>query len=391
MSAEQSGRRDEGPTDIDLANYARTYIGAYMDAVKGEGPEHPPSFFKNQPYAIEVCYMPNESFCLLFEKSDRSTIAVTSQDWDHVMSKVMSGVSYLATVYPHEGFTVDDAASKGKRDAIRDIRAIESSEMVDATRQLEKVIGELSDIGEWMKNPVRMAETALAKLEPIKQAVLKGGPTVDMLAAVDGLRRYKPGPANIVMDPEDLESLSEVASQVTELTTMLRDVKLQGEKLEDVEEHLRGELHDFKIELDKKVAKGLGVILATTDRKIDKALASSPKHTSDAGLQEVVESLSQEVGELKESMEQLQAAEPETEEDDMASRFAELVEEVATVRSMVENIRMPELPVMPEPRIPDKMLAEMEALRGDVSRFSLRVKRIEDYLTAVSASRRANR
>lgn len=393
MSAEESGRRDDGPTDIDLANYARAYISAYMDAVKSEGPEHPPSFFKNQPYAIEVCYMPNDSFCMLFEKSDRSTIAVTSQGWDHVMGKVMSGVSYLATVYPHEGFTVDDAVSKGKRDAIRDIRAIESSEMVDATRQLEKVIAELSDIGEWMKNPVRMAETALAKLEPIKQAVLRGGPAVDTLAMVDGLRRYKAGPASIVMDPEDLEALSGVASQMTELTTMLRDVKLQGEKLEDVEEHLRGELHDFKIELDKKIAKGLGVILATTDRKIDKALAASPQQAADEGLREAVEALSQEVSDLKEALEQLQTAVPEEEEaeDDLESRFSELAEEVAAVRSMAENIKMPELPVIPEPRVPDELVASIRALRDDVAKVSLRVKRVEDYLTAVSTSRRANR
>lgn len=390
MSAEQSGLREEGPTDIDLANYARAYISAYMDAVKKEGPEHPPSFFRNQPYSIEVCYMPNDSFCLLFERSERPTIAVTSQDWDHVMGKVMSGVSYLATVYPHEGYTVDDAVSKGKRDAIRDIRAIESSEMVDATRQLENVIGELSDMGEWMKNPVRMAETALAKLEPIKQAVLRGGPTVDMLAMVDGLRRYKVGSSSISLEPEDIESLSGVATQMTELTTMLRDVKLQGEKLEDVEEHLRGELHDFKIELDKKIAKGLGVILATTDRKIDKALASSPQRAPDNSLQEAFDSLSQEVGELREAVEQLQAEDTEAEGDDLPSRFAELLEEVETLRSAVENIRLPELPVMPEPKIPDEFMAEVGALRSEVSKAVLRVKRIEDYLTAVSRSRRSD-
>lgn len=391
MSAEQSGLREEGPTDIDLANYARAYISAYMDAVKKEGPEHPPSFFRNQPYSIEVCYMPNDSFCLLFERSERPTIAVTSQDWDHVMGKVMSGVSYLATVYPHEGYTVDDAVSKGKRDAIRDIRAIESSEMVDATRQLENVIGELSDMGEWMKNPVRMAETALAKLEPIKQAALRGGPTVDMLAMVDGLRRYKVGSSSISLEPEDIESLSGVATQMTELTTMLRDVKLQGEKLEDVEEHLRGELHDFKIELDKKIAKGLGVILATTDRKIDKALASSPQRAPDNSLQEAFDSLSQEVGELREAVEQLQAEDTEAEGDDLPSRFAELLEEVETLRSAVENIRLPELPVMPEPKIPDEFMAEVGALRSEVSKAVLRVKRIEDYLTAVSKSRRSDR
>lgn len=391
MNAEPSGRRDQGPTDIDLANYARAYVGAYMGAVQSESPEHPPSFYKNHPYSIEACYMPNDSFCLLFEKSERPTIAVTSQDWDYVMGKVMSGVSYLATVYPHEGHSVDDAVSKGRRDAIRDIRAIESSDMIDATRQLEKAISELNNMGDWVKNPVKMAETAMARLEPIRQAVQRTGPTVDMLAMVDGLRRYKSGPLGAKLDPDDLEALAGASSLMSDLTTMLRDVKLQGEKLEDVQEHLRGELHDFKIELDKKIAKGLGVILATTDRKIDKAMASSYPSTQDHGLKSSVDGLAEDLEVLKSAVEELRIPDEDESEDDLSSRFEEIVEEVAAVRSIAENIRIPDVPVMPEPKIPDEVFVKLEALTNDVSKVSLRIKRIEDYLTAVSASKRAQR
>lgn len=392
MSAEPSGRRDQGPTDIDLANYARAYLGAYMGAVQSESPEHPPVFYRNQPYSIEVCYMPNDSFCLLFDRSERPTIAVTSQDWDYVMGKVMSGVSYLATVYSHEGYSVDDAVSKGRRDAIRDIRAIESSDMVDATRQLEKAISELSNMGEWTKNPVKMAETVMARLEPIRQAVQRGGPTVDMLAMVDAVRRCNVGPGITELNPDDLEAISGASSLMSELTTMLRDVKLQGEKLEDVQEHLRGELHDFKIELDKKIAKGLGVILATTDRKIDKAFASAQAPTADPNVKSSIDRLGEELAVLRSSVEELQASVgEEEEEDDLPARFEELVEEVAAVRSLAENIRIPDIPIIPEPRIPDEIFRKIETLTDDVSKVSMRIKRIEDYLKAISAAKRVQR
>jgi hypothetical protein len=380
MSAVSSGHKDIGPTDIDLANYARAYMSAYMGAVQSESPEHPPVFFKNHPYSVEACYMPNESFCLLFERSDRPTIAVTSKDWDHVMGRVMSGVSYLATVYPHEGYSVDDAVAKGRRDAIRDIRAMESSDMAEAARQLEKIISDLGGMGDWMKNPVKMAETVMAKLEPIKQAIQRGGPTQDMLAMVDGMRRYNTGPSKATLALEDVQAIQTTTSLLTEVSAMLRDVKLQGEKLEDVEEHLRGELHEFKKELDKKIVKGLGVILATTDRKIDKAMATSQTPVNDARMQSELEALAADVSALKGAVEALQAPEEEEPDDDLPQRFEELVKEVGAVRSIAENIKMPEIPKLPEDLIP-----KVEAITNDLAKVSVRIKHIEDYFTAVAA------
>jgi chromosome segregation ATPase len=396
MGAETSSLRNKGPTDVDLANYARAYIESYMKTVQSESPEHPPVFFKNRPYHVEVCYMSNGSFCLIFEKSDKPTIAVTTQDWDYVMGKVMSGISYLATAYPHEGFTVEDAAGKGRRDAIRDIRAIESSVMVDATKQLETVIGELCNMGEWTKNPIKMAETAMARLEPVRQMVQRIGPIQDTIGMVDGIRRYQAPQGSATMSPEALKALSDVSGSLGDLSVMLRDVKLQGEKLEDVETHLRGELHDFKIELDKKIAKGLGVILATTDRKIDKAIASSGGGApvqKDEGSQKRLEALQDELASIKDAVEELrgEAAEESSQDDVVSLRLDELADEVASIRSTVESIKVPEIPVIPEPKIPPELLTDVDKVKAEVGKLSMRLRRIEDYLTAVSAARKSQR
>jgi len=381
MNSAAISQKDLGPTDIDLANYARAYVNAYMGAVQSESPEHPPLFFRNHPYSIEACFMPNESFCLLFGKSDRPTIAVTSQDWDHVMGRVMSGVSYLATVYPHEGFSVEDASAKGRRDAIRDIRAMESSDMAEAARQLEKVIAELGNLNDWVKAPVKMAETVMARLEPVRHAIQRSGPAQDMLAMLDGMRRHNAGPQRAPgMSPSDLQTIQATSALMSEVSLMLKETKAQGEKLEAVEEQLKTELHEFRKEIDKKVVKGLGVILATTDRKIDKAVASTQTPAKDTRLQAAMAGLAEDVAALKKAVDALEAPEEEP-EDDLPERVDDLVKEVASVRSMAENIKIPELP-----KLPPDLSPNVEAITNDLTKVSVRIKRIEDYLTAFSAA-----
>src|SRR4030042_1445621 len=145
------------PTDTDLANFARAYIGAYLSAVRQENPDHIPKFAQEHPYGVEVCMMPNQCFVMLFEKSETSSVTVAKQNWEYINSRVMSGLSYLVTVYPHEGFHLKDASYRGKRDAVRDIRVFENSDLVDATRQLERLLPELADGSQGNQNPIQQA------------------------------------------------------------------------------------------------------------------------------------------------------------------------------------------------------------------------------------------
>lgn len=391
MSATPSDRKAPGPAEIDLANYARTYLNAYISAVQEEGPEHPPAFFRNQPYAIEACFMPNESVCILFERSPLPKLNVSKRDWDYVMGKAMSGVVYMATVYPHEGVTQDDATARGRRDAIRDIRAIESSSMADAALQLEKAVSELNNISEWMKNPVKMAETTTAKLEPLRQLLARGGPNVDMLALVDAVRRCRVEQASAPINQKDQAAIANATNLMSDLTNMLRDVKVQGEKLEEVEQTLRTELHEFKTELDKKVVKGLGVILATTDRKIDKAMAAFQSPAKDPRLQTAMDNLGKDVANLRMTVSALQASLSEQEDKDLNVQLEALAHEVGQVRALAEGIKMPDLPPTVEPRVVDEVVLKMEAMSLDVARVSLRIKHIEDFLAAFAAPRHSDK
>jgi hypothetical protein len=94
---------------------------------------------------------------------------------------------------------------------------------------------------------------------------------------------------------------------------------------------------------------------------------------------------------LKSTIELLRVPEDEEDENDLPARFEELVDEVAAVRSIAENIRMPDVPIIPEPKVPDELVLKIDALTNDVAKVSMRIKRIEDYLTAVSATKRVQR
>ena len=277
-----------------LTDYALAYLRGYLTAVEDEMPEHTPLFYNERPYKIEVCTMPNSCYCFLFEKSDKPTIEVAEQDWGYVVSQVMSGITYTATVYSHEGLAEEDGEARGKKDAIRDIRALESSNIADSARQLEKLIEELNDIHKWSKNPVKMAKYAVSRLEPVRQSILSSGVDTDMMTMIETAKRYPPPPKQVVLDSEGFKLFEEVLTKLDDLDQIAKCVETQENEIREIELSVSREIHDFKTELDKKMAKGLSVIMTTTDRKIDKALGAF------SGNGEELESVQQAIAELQE-------------------------------------------------------------------------------------------
>ena len=381
MNASEKNQPGKASPPIDLAEYGRAYLRSYVVAVESESPEHVPSFYRNRPYSIEICRMPNSCFCMLFERSDRPSIAVSNNDWGYVMARLMSGVSYVATVYSHEGMTVEDAAARGRRDAIRDICALEASGVVDSAKELEKLIAELKDTTKWSKDPIKTAEYAASRLEAVRQTVLRSGPSIDTMAMIESVKRYPPAAIQITLDQDGMQSLMEVAEGLEGLEEAVQLAKTQESQVEAIEGELRHEIRSFKSELDKKMAKGLGVILTTTDRKVDKAIESCSRQET-------------EIKKLREALSTLPSAVmPEAESD---SRVDDLVDEIEILKDALENLKIsieevanrpvPE-PVESAPQV--QVVGDVAGLEDRLKNISGRVKRIEDYLISISKARRA--
>jgi|GEM_PF-889550 len=261
------------PAKKTLENYAISYMGAYLNTVRAERPDRLPVLARNQFYEIEVCIMPNNCLALLFDKAEKMNVAVGSRTWEYVESKVMSGVTHLVAVYSHEGMTVADAIVRGKRDAVRDIRSVEDSSIAKAVTDLEKLVDGLGQIEQSNRGALGMGEAGLAKLKPIRDAIITCGPEVDMLAIVDALKSCPAVPTAISTDTKDKQLLRKLAQDVGDLSDVIRRVEEQDKKLQEIEQSLTKALSEYNRNIDERISKGLAVILQASDKKIDKGLA----------------------------------------------------------------------------------------------------------------------
>jgi len=288
------------PSKKNLENYASAYTGAYMSVVEKERPEHVPALARNAPYDIEVSLLPNQCFAMLFERADKQAVIVQERDWNYVESKVMSGVAHIVVVYPHEGPTVADAISKGKKDAVRDIRTLEDSNLAKAVSQMEKILEDLTSIEKGNKSLLKVAELELSRLQPIKDAIKNAGPEVDMLALLDAVKNYPTSPVEVNIDFKEKALLERIAKDLGDLSDVIRRVESQDQKLEEIEQSMTKTLSEFGRTIDERVGKGLAVVLSSSDRKIDKGLSS---------IQDVVTRTNLESGAIKELDKRLEAIE----------------------------------------------------------------------------------
>jgi hypothetical protein len=262
------------PTKKALENYATAYVGAYMNAVEKEKPDHLPALARMKTLATEITLLPNKCFAMIFSIADKPGVSVTERSWGEIESLVASGVSHLVTVYAHEGVTIADAISRGKRDAVRDIRAVEDSEIVRAITQLEKILKGMSTISQGNKEAARLGEAEVAKIMPLLERLKTSAPQVDMLAMIDALRNYPAQPVAVDVDSESLDLLENVVSELGTLSDVLSRVENQDKRLAELEAAMKKALSELNRSVDERIGKGLAVVLSSSDKKIDKGLAA---------------------------------------------------------------------------------------------------------------------
>lgn len=385
------------PSRKNLENYAISYMGAYLNTVKKERPEHPPVLARNMFYEIEVCLAPNHCFAMLFEKAEKQNVEVKDCGWDFIEGKILSGVSHLVTVYAHEGVTVADAIARGKKDAIRDIRSLEDSDIAKAIKQLEKILQGMSGIEEGGKGAVKLGQRELAKLEPIKDAIISAGPNVDMLAMVDALKNYPGMPTTGSIGDKERALLEKIVADLGDISDVIRRVESQDQKLDELEQALKKTLSELNISMDERVSKGLALILQSSDKKIDKGFAA----IADAkkGDPELPKELEMRLGDLEKNLQaasmQIQAvqAKPTVEpeamkgledrlqkaESDVAAMQAEPTVRPELVKGLEERLERTEgdiTAVRSKPAIEPELLKDL----GD------RLQKIETEVTAIQSS-----
>ncbi len=255
------------PESKNLENYAISYLGSYLNTVKTELPEHLPPLARNGPYDIEVCVLPNGCFAMIFTKAENERVQIFERGWEYVETKVGTGPAHFVAVYPHEKSAVADAIARGKKDATRDIRAVQDSDIARSVVQLEKIMDTLKGLEKGNKTTLKAARAELEKMRPIWDAAKKSGPEVDMLAIVDAMKSYPPAPITISVDVKDRELLEKTAAGLGDISDLLRRLEAQDRKLEELEQSMRKVFSEYSRTIDERISKGLEVVLESETKK----------------------------------------------------------------------------------------------------------------------------
>jgi len=382
------------PPKKTLETYAITYLGAYVNTVKKERPEHVPPLARGSQHLAEFCIMPNGCYSLLFDKADKQEVVVKECDWEYVEERVTAGVEHLVALYSHDGVTVADAIARGKRDAVRDIRSLEDSSVSKAITALEKVLQGMSGVERSNRSVAELGEEELAKLEPIKEAIQRAGPDVDMLRIVDALKHYPGTQTSPKVEFEAKQLLEGIARDLGDLSDLISRVESQDQKLEDLEGALRKALTELNRNMDERIAKGLAVILAASDKKIDKGFAALAGVTN----KDVMLQLPRELEMRLESIEkdvravQMQIGDVALSDapeivvpEDLDERLERLGESIQALQLQMEAKLSRKSSDEVPPKLYEELVVAVAQMNEDISRINSRIIKIEEYLARAGA------
>ncbi len=381
------------PTRKTLENYATSYMGAYLNTISTERPEHLPPLARSQFHEIEVCLMPNGCFAMLFSRSDKQGVTVNERDWNYVEGKVMSGVSHLVAVYAHEGITVADAISRGKRDASRDVRSLEDSDIAKAASQLEKIVTGLDEIERQNKGTLSAGEKELEKLAPIKDILITAGPELDMLAIVDALKNYPGVPRELSgQETKEVQVLEKMAHDIGDFENIIKQVEDQDKKLEEIEKSLKKVISEHNRAIDERISKGLAVILQASDKKIDKGLSVMKSSNGAASgqisrdLEGRLERVDKAVGSLHLQMQELAARKPPVLQlpADLEQRLLDLEKGTRASELKVQEALKKADAAREQPSdklmVIEELVFTVAEVKDNIARLNARLMKIEEFL-----------
>ncbi len=210
----------EIPSSQDLVAFAKEYMKSYMDAIEEKKPQVLPKFAQEAPYYVQSHLLPNGCIAMIFVSSKEPKFEGETKDWDALQALIVKGVDHFAGFFPFEGRSLGDWNKRGKRDALRDLRLMERSELGKRGAELESLIENISKMvkaNPWLGKSGTEMITTLRAMETRTKA---GFPTVDAIATLQSLKAYVPGSESVSIEFPDRELLAEISNGIKDLTDL---------------------------------------------------------------------------------------------------------------------------------------------------------------------------
>lgn len=286
----------EIPTAQDLMAFAREYLKSYMETIEEKKPPVLPKFAQDAPYAVRSYLLPNGCIAMLFNSSKEQKLEGGTKDWEELQDLIVKGVDHFTGVFPFEGRSLGDWNKKGKRDALRDLRLLERSELAKAGAELETIIENVTKMvkaNPWLG---KMGSEMIATLRTLDGRVKGGFPTVDAIASLQALKAYTPGSENIHIEFPDRELLEEILEGIKNISALESKIEIvesrmfeieKGSQVPDLTERFN-DLSDRVERLERQLEK-VSNILTMLNSKVENYFSKSAEKERQADLEKRIE------------------------------------------------------------------------------------------------------
>jgi len=334
----------EIPSAQDLVAFAKEYFKSYMDAVEEKKPQTYPKFAQQAPYLIRCYTLPNGCVCMIFNSSQELKVESGVKDWDQVQELIVKGVDHFAGFFPFEGRSIGDWNKRGRRDAHRDVRLLDRSELAKSGAELEGLVENIMRMvkaNPWLgKSGTEIVST----LRNLESRVKEGFPTVDAIATLQSLKAYAPGSESVTIDFPDkelLESISESISNLAGVESKLETIENRIFEVEKVastsdETALAAEVQERVDRLEKQLEK-VSNILTMLNSKVESYFSKTAEKERQAELEKRIED---HLGKSVEHDSKIQSLEKEAEAlvDEMRGMTSKMEKDIHDSRKRIARL-----------------------------------------------------
>ncbi|OGS41835.1 MAG: hypothetical protein A3K67_03105 [Euryarchaeota archaeon RBG_16_62_10] len=286
----------EIPSQQDLAAFAREYLKSYKESVEEKKPPAYPKFAQEAPYSVQSFLLPNGCIAMIFNSSDEQRFEGSVKDWDQVQEIVVKGVDHFAGFFPFEGRSLGDWNKRGKRDALRDLRLMDKSELGKGGAELEGIIENITKMvkaNPWLgKSGTEMVTT----LRNIETRVKGGFPTVDAIATLQSMKSYTPGAESVNIEFPDKELLEEIAEGLKNVANLESKIDMVENRMFEVEKaaqspDLAGKVSDLgdRVERLEKQLEKVSNILTMLNSKVESYFSKSAEKERQSEIETKIE------------------------------------------------------------------------------------------------------
>ena len=286
----------EIPASQDLIAFAREYLKSYMDTVEEKKPQAYPRFAQDMPYATRIYFLPNGCICMIFNSAKEQSIEGAAKEWDEVQDIIVKGVDHFAGFYPFEGRSLGDWNKRGKKDALRDLRLLDRSELAKSGAELESVIDNIAKMKKANPWLVRSGDEMISALKSMESRMRGGFPTVDAIASLQALKAYNPSAESVKIEFPDREILDRIMEGVQEVAGMQVKLEAFETRMFEMEKAMQApelmerlsDAFDRVDRLEKQLEK-VSNILTMLNSKVESYFSKSAEKERQADLEKRIE------------------------------------------------------------------------------------------------------